>query len=405
MLQTAYELQTPTLLRATAGDAVVIKIRTRNRRATPIQASASAHGPDGWLVDKAEITLLSEPGETRIEKVTIRIPATEKIGEKIVAVAVKEGPLRKTLSTRLEIVELFSIEPVKLGHVPGDAGLKVQIRNRSLATHKVRLISQLPATWKGFPAEQKLALPASSTSEAQVTMSWNADWKPEESAQLLLVNDHDEILAKANVVPGLIPLYSIENVSFDGKLEDWPARNRLPDWSLTSNSGQADVTAFAGYSVEGLHLAFDVRRSAVKVTDPRQFWLQDCIEVFVDTANDKGDRREFGSGDHQFWLCPLTQENRVYVGRWRRFGEIPQTIYDLPTAKGFAAKSATGYVLEVLLPAAAMTGFSADKGKRIGFNLNLTIRGESLTREVFWPNEKGWNVLNMPRFWGVVELR
>ena len=37
-------------------------------------------------------------------------------------------------------------------------------------------------------------------------------------------------------------------------------------------------------------------------------------------------------------------------------------------------------------------------------NLNLTVRGTRLDREVYWPARKSWAVMNLPKSWGSMEL-
>ena len=82
---------------------------------------------------------------------------------------------------------------------------------------------------------------------------------------------------------------------------------------------------------------------------------------------------------------PLADENRVYVGRWKRKNEIPATQYDLPGIKSAAVRKDDGYVMEFLIPAAALQKYRPEVGARLGLSVNLTVKGKRFDREVYWP--------------------
>ena len=118
---------------------------------------------------------------------------------------------------------------------------------------------------------------------------------------------------------------------------------------LHSTFGEVNIRIYLVWSPEGLYVAAEVRDSIVKVTDPHNFWTGDCLELFIDTRNDKRPR-SFELGDRQFWFVPLIDEGQVYAGQWKRGNEIPETRYDLPI-EGAAQKIEGGYIVEFLLPA------------------------------------------------------
>jgi hypothetical protein len=125
--------------------------------------------------------------------------------------------------------------------------------------------------------------------------------------------------------------------------------------------------------------------------------------MFLDTRDDKRPRT-LEPGDHQFWFVPLVDQNRVYVGQWKRDNEIAATLSDIQGIQSSAKKTADGYVMEFLLPASAIKQYQPVAGSKIGVNLNLTIQGQKSNREVFWPQAKEWGVPTHPEGWGTLEL-
>jgi hypothetical protein len=84
--------------------------------------------------------------------------------------------------------------------------------------------------------------------------------------------------------------------------------------------------------------------------------------------------------------------------------EIPATRYDLPAIKGVATRTADGYVMEFLLPAEQIHNYHPEVGRRLGLNLNLTIQGQRLNREAYWPAPKNSGATTHPDRWGTVLL-
>jgi hypothetical protein len=141
------------------------------------------------------------------------------------------------------------------------------------------------------------------------------------------------------------------------------------------------------------------------VKDPKLFWESDCLELFIDSRNDKI-RRDYNATDHQFWLSPLPQEKRTYLGRWKRFEEIPKTLYDIKEGISFCTQKEGLYVMEGMIASSCIAGFNPKKGEHIGMNINITLRNSSGLTETFWPPRKreDGNIVFKPNMWGVVLL-
>ena len=171
---------------------------------------------------------------------------------------------------------------------------------------------------------------------------------------------------------------------------------------LGSSAGDSAATIHLAWAKEGIYGAVVVHDSKLLVKDPTSFWAGDALELFVDTADSKQPRAAAAS-DHHFWFVPLPDANRVYLGRWKMQNEIPATHYDIPI-QGVARRTADGYVMEFLLPAAQIQNYHPEVGSRLGLNLNLTIQGKQANREAYWPSPKKSGVTTNPDRWGTALL-
>jgi hypothetical protein len=230
--------------------------------------------------------------------------------------------------------------------------------------------------------------------EVRCGLRWSADWKADETAMAEFDAGGGRTISRP-IIPNRFRLHRAKDLVIDGRLDDWPAAARMPAWMLGSTSGEADARVCLAWAPEGLYGAVEVPGAVLDKTDPRSFWEGNCLEIFIDSRNEKRDRA-YEPGDHQFWFVPLVEEKRVYVGQWKRGSELAQTRYDIQGIRGVALAKGDGYVMEFLLPAAEIQKFKPAAGGTIGLNLNLTIKDKQFTREVYWPAPKSLNIQVRP---------
>jgi hypothetical protein len=261
----------------------------------------------------------------------------------------------------------------------------------------------LPGSWKALTSEIPIAdLKPQEVRPVVCEFQWSADWKPQESAQIELDFGPDKRLVHP-LIPNQVAIHRAKNITIDGRLNDWGPETQLPAWLLGSTAGKSGATVHLAWAKEGIYGAVVVRDSKLQVNDPRSFWAGDVLELFLDTTDNKQPRAA-AAGDHQFWLVPLPDARRVYLGRWKMKEEIPATRYDIPSIHGVALRTDDGYVMEFLLPAAEIRDFRPEVGCRLGLNLNLTIQGNQLSREAYWPSPKNSGATTHPDRWGTVLL-
>lgn len=402
--QTAYELKSPHLIGATAGDTAPVVLEVRNHRATPIEAQVRPASPQGWTVEaNAEAKCIVPPGETKSVSLSLDIPATEPMGSKEVMLTVVEKETVKQIPIRVLIQPGVTIEAAPLRGSPGSTTLAVRLGNRSTRPVDGVLRLQLPKTWKAAVSETAIpGLKPDEVRQVDCGLAWSTQWAPDERAVAIFDLGGGRAVS-ANIAPAQLRLHRAGQIKIDGRGDEWPAEARLPDWVLGSSVPKGTAVSLA-WAPDGIYGLVEVADAELENPDPRSFWACNCLELFLDGRNDKRDRT-FTTGDHQFWFVPLVTEGRVYAGQWKRGDETPETRYDLKAVRGVAATSGRGYTMEFRLPASEFKSLPLEGGRKIGLNLNLTIKTKDASREVFWPSSKASGAPGKPSLWGTVELQ
>jgi GH18 family chitinase len=176
-------------------------------------------------------------------------------------------------------------------------------------------------------------------------------------------------------------IHSVNNIVLDGKLDDWPAK---PDFVLNDGSqivysatpkswsGPQDLSAnaWARWSTDGLYFAFQVFDDIhVQTAADDTLWHGAHMEIQLDTQLEK-DYDNPGMNDDDFQIgVSLGDFNKVppVVYAWFNGAYTPGPI---TTAKMAYTKTADGYILEVFLPAAALSGITLAEGSTIGMNIS-----------------------------------
>ena len=402
--QTAYSLDTPYLVVPTAGDTVTPVLQVKNNRAAALQATVRMTLPTGWKAEKQESAISVPAGEKRAVPLPFTVNPQEPLGQRIVNFIISEGEKIKEIPLQVLVQTPLIMQAGPIMGMPGKADIKVKVGNRSGQPVSGTLRLQLPASWKTAMPEQKVdELKTREIRELKCEFEWNTGWKPDESAAAIFTTADGKSVQRP-IIPKAYRLHKAPALKMDGKLDDWPAAAQLPQWMLGCTLGEPQAKICLAWHKEGLYGAVEVRDSQLSTADPRSFWNGDCLEIFVDTADDKR-QREYQVGDHQFWFVPQVAENRVYVGRWKRKDEIPATQYDIPGIQSAAARNDDCYVMEFLIPAAQLQKYRPEVGARLGLSVNLTVKGKRFTREVYWPWTKtDWALANWPKMWGSLEL-
>lgn len=404
--QTAYSLSSPYLILATAGDPASAMIEIHNNRDKELQGEIQMTPPKGWIADQPTVTVSVPPGERKEVPMNFIVGGSEEIGGHEVMFAFRErGAVVKTIPLRVMVQRPFSVEVSPIEGKPGPTKVNVAVKNYSARAQSGTVRLELPGGWQAVT--QNLAIKdiepgAIKTVTAELT--WSPEWKAGESAKVVFQPaDNKGGNIEAPLIPNQYRFVRAKDIQPDGKLEDWKAAGQMPEWLLGSTAGNAAAKLWFAWSPEGLYGAVEVQDSKGLDEDPKAFWGGDVLEMFVST-NEEARGPKYQKADHQFWLMPDLKNNRVYAGRWKVHDEIAETQYDIPGVQGASRRTKDGYVMEFFLPASAFTPYGLQPGAKIGLNANLTVRGHTFDREVFWPRKKLTGVNTQPNAWGTVIL-
>ncbi len=408
--QTSFDIATRRFLRGTAGDATTVQLRVRNRRATAISASYTVEAPDTWQVSPAEGSLTAPPGESRLFPIHVSLPANAQATEDDLVILVTDGDATKRLDVRFIFMSAAELDVQPLSAAPGEELLQLQVRNNSLLARSFRLRLDLPASWQTANREMTIdEIQPGQTATLQLPVTWSLDWQPEESAHVVILSMDGAELDRKGIRPGALPLPAANSIALDGSFDDWPTGSTIPGWALGQVGPAPPAQLRLAHAPDGLYVGVNVEDADGRAPSPRQFWTANVLELFTDTANDKASRTAYAPTDHQLWVCPILTENRVYMGRWKRDNEIPETQYDIEGLRSAAIRTASGYAMEFFIPASLLHGFETAGERRIGLNLNLSIPGSGgrsgQTSEIYWPLSKTGAMPRQPHTWGSLYLR
>jgi hypothetical protein len=401
--QTAFSLESSHLMVATAGDPASVVVRITNNRSDPLSAKLKLSAPSGWAVTQGDADAELKPGASRDLTLTFKVAGQEAIGEQNVSVACLEG--EKTTTTfpvRVLVQEPFLIAVSPIRGAAGDTTVQVTVTNQSAIPRQGRVALELPAGWRGSAPLDVADLKPGEKRALPFTLSWNADWKLQESARAVFTADNGS-KTSTPVIPPELKIHAVrENLIGKGP-ENWPQALEMPSWLLGSTHGETKARLWLGWSQEGLYGAVEVHDAKGRFNDPTAFWGCDALEIFF-TAQAASAKSGITNGNAQFWFVPLLDQNRVYAGRWKIKDEIPESIFDIPGVKSATHRTKDGYVMEFLLPASAIPGFPLTPGVSLRLNANLTVHGAVSDREVYWPQPKADGIGGDPSSWGVMNV-
>ena len=404
--ETVYDLKSNWLVLGAAGDECEIKIEVDNNRKKTINANLAIAVPKGWTITQDCPKISVSPGKKEVFILKTKIDPKAKGGTEFIDVKVSEGEVVKNMRTQVKVVAPATLSTIALSGVPGTCDLKFSIMNNSLRPRTFIIKPELPKSWKAVPETLKVTdLPPKESKNISFKVTWNNEYSETDKAEIKVFNHEGTEIISVGIVPNARVLPLVKNIKFDGNFSDWPASSKLPNWAIGKIGTPENVEIYAAYAPEGLYVGAKIAPSIASGSNPKIFWSMDCLEVCVDTKNNKSKRDKYSNTDHQFWIVPMVKENKAYVGRWKRNEEIPKTEYDIQGIKSFAKETKNGYAMEVLIPADKIKGFKGQKGNKIGLAINLTAPGRTETITCYWPLPKTEGVIEKPYIWATAEMK
>lgn len=199
----------------------------------------------------------------------------------------------------------------------------------------------------------------------------------------------------------------------NGELSDWPASARLPNVRAVKSMGSersklAPPAILVGWREEGLYLAFEVFDDHVSAAPADGWWWsKDSIEFWISTQPTKADQATYDVNCHHFFFVPVDFPSRDgiggVIGQWYVPGSaIHATLVPHPEAKSAIRVLADRYVVEIFIPAKALTGF--DPAHQNGMAFNAQVRNYEQSAEYYWSAPKVVVTQARPNTWGTVYL-
>jgi len=167
--------------------------------------------------------------------------------------------------------------------------------------------------------------------------------------------------ARKGQIPGVIR-HTDESPEIDGKAEDlWSGirRHRIRNTVYTPAADRSDLTAFyrAMWDQDNLYILVNVMDESLK-NDSDEFYLDDCVEIFVDSDNSKSPG--YGDNDYQYFF------------KWAEANpQMGETRHGKTDGVEFAVGQAdVGYRVEIKFPWATF-GTNPALGTKIGIDVHV----------------------------------
>ena len=184
--------------------------------------------------------------------------------------------------------------------------------------------------------------------------------------------------------------------AIDGMAEDiWSESRQYKIGNVIYSPISSDEDFSASYKAifdtENLYLLVDVTDDNLK-NDSDEYWLDDCIEVFIDADNSKSDG--YGDNDYQYYFEWDDAVPGMGEARRGRTGNVSFAI----------ARTETGYRAEIRLPWSTL-GTKPSAGAKIGLDVHVNDDDDGGDRDskLTWRGKED-NAWQTPQAFGTAEL-
>lgn len=404
MRRAAYSLDSNLFMATVANETSDIVVRINNSSDQSKSVTLKPVLPKGWTAEQDSFTYKASAQSNGTVTIPFHAAAAAKAGVVPIRVEISENDQPLTsLYMRANVIEPYLMTVGGMPNKQGEVEVIANVVNQTQSVKNPTVSMSLPSGWEAITPASKIAnLQPLEDREISLKFNWKNETAWDSVPEVILKDKEFEVTQ--SIIPPFMAIHELSGAGwFQGDSTKWPEANKLPEWIIGSSYGNPLSDIWMGWSDKGLWVAVDVQSSKVQVTGPRSFWQADSLELFIDSQNDKS-AKTFGPGDHQFWAVPLPDENRVFLGQWKRNNEIDQIRYDIPLANSAASITDTGYKMEFVIPWEEIRNFNVQEGAFMGLNFNLNVKGNEGNREVYWPRIKNKNTIGIPSNWGTVEL-
>lgn len=379
-------------VRNVGGEAIKVELTQ------PGRFEYSVNPPKGWKVEKRDYGF------------DVTGPAGLERGNTSFTVTGRNGDVSKTMSVEVDVVPQAYAKTYAAGF---DGEFKLEVVNQSAYVQNFKVKASLPEGWAVEPAETttgELKPEEMTTLRFKLVKSTAIDPKSGvASPKFSIVNSTGLQVDYAPIIPRVWAMRSIKpgSITFDGDLSDWDERFRLNSF-MVGPSGDKDRSKFYfAHAEDGLYMAMDIDDSKCFVADPGSFWrAADCFELQLTTPGGVKfkDTEPWCAYDHQFWICPMKSEGKVFAGFWANCKD-QKSSSPMEDVKSSVVTTPRGYRAEVFIPASRLHGWEkARPGAEMALSFTLAVQGLVKEHELYWPSSKKEQAMKKPWMWARVEL-
>ena len=182
-----------------------------------------------------------------------------------------------------------------------------------------------------------------------------------------------------------IPFLHGDVIKVDGDLSDWKDLPSLELLPVVKGAKRGKVTpknmkAWVAYGSAGMWFAVDAIDTSGKLEDQVKipaFWLNDCVEIFLDTLNTKFNKRG-EANTHQFFAFPFGHRDNRLASVWEAYMEKTEEFqgarripYTQDVAPRVSRETENGWAFEMMIPKKLLRKGDIKPGRIIGFNFQL----------------------------------
>jgi len=206
------------------------------------------------------------------------------------------------------------------------------------------------------------------------------------------------------VRPQSVDVPAVKAIQLDGKLDEWPAKNKLGGGAFAATAADFAPATWLGWSPEGLYLAATLPVKGLQSGDPKWFWDWSNLELFLDTG--AAPYQGWRATSHQFWFTPVQEGGkwRLYAGEWKRSDAIAATVYDDKRCKTAIQVAPEAITLEAFIPKEALGGAAPAAGAEWRAGVALQSLDAGAKANAAWPVLKEDGLLSGAQSLGVIRF-
>lgn len=373
------ELQSPTMLKAVAGEPLTIRlsgVRGARWEQLPVGIEAAGTTTAGTLTEaRLRLGPATAPGEHAVTLVGLGDGWERRWPLKITVsplVVVEAGPYTAGQATSLRL------------HLSGHAPRSFTIT---------------------LPVGVGTVVPAAVSLDPDQSVTVTLTPAPDCRGPVALELKSDDFTQTVTLRPAAlsIPACAAE-YTLDGDLHDWNGTPLLEGNVWATNATDFAPRLWASWRPEALWLAVEMPIAGLNSADPRSFWDWANLELFVDRGASGG--QGWGPTAHQLWFVPVQEDGkwRLYAGEWKRGEAIAATIYDDKRCQTALRVADGKLTAEIAVPMSVLGPATASPGELWRLGIALQSPTQDRMRQAAWPVLKDGGLLEGTQNLGAVTL-